>query len=367
VLIDAWVASGGDAPMRWSQLELDDPRPDEVRVRIHATGVCHTDVLYTDGSRPAPFPLVAGHEGAGVVDAVGSAVEAIAVGDHVALSFASCGTCRSCRSGKPAHCVRFRALNTGFGGRADGSPQLTTPAGEPVTGGFFGQSSFSTHVLTRARNVVPIPPDVPFQVAAPLGCGIQTGAGAVLNSLQVGVGASVVVFGAGSVGLSAVMAALMAGAAIVVAVDPLQTRRDLAVRLGAAAALHPDESGGLRELAPEGFDYAIDTSGRPDTIRVAAGATHATGTVGLIGSGGAGTELSLPLRDIVIGRHLRGIVEGDSLPQVFIPFLLDQWRAGRFAVDTLITPFAATQLPDAVRAMHDGTVVKPVLIFHEQG
>jgi aryl-alcohol dehydrogenase len=366
MLIGAWLATGDNEPMRWSQLRLDDPRPDEVLVRVHATGICHTDVIYSDGSRPAPFPLVAGHEGAGVVEAVGAEVQGVSVGDHVVMSFGSCGSCRACQAGRPSYCVEFRRINTGFGGRADGTPQLTTTAGTAVTGGFFGQSSFSSHVLTRVRNLVVIDEDVPLSIAAPLACGVQTGAGAVLNALQVQAGATVAVFGAGSVGLSAIMAAVLAGAACVVAVDPLARRRELAVALGASVALHPGDAGQLRDLVPDGFDFAVDTSGRPEMIRVATAATHSTGTVGLIASGGAGVDLSLPLRDLVVGRQLRGIVEGDSLPQVFIPYLLEQWRQGSFRIDALISHFPAAELPAAITAMHDGTVVKPVLVFADE-
>ncbi|HVW41702.1 MAG TPA: NAD(P)-dependent alcohol dehydrogenase [Amycolatopsis sp.] len=357
MLIDAWVAETAGAPLVPRRLELDELRAGEVLVRIGAAGVCHTDISYTDGSRPAPFPLIAGHEGAGVVSAVGAGVTEFAVGDRVVLSFSSCGNCRSCRLGRPSYCDSFRRLNTGFGG-ADEAPRFRTVSGSPVTGGFFGQSCFAGHALTRPRNLVRLPESVPFAVAAPFGCGVQTGAGAVLNTLKAGTGASIAVFGAGAVGLSAVMAAAAAGAATIAAVDPIEQRRALAKTLGARQALDPAEAGTLA-----GFDYAIDTTGRPDVIRTAVAATHNTGTTCLIGSGPAGTEVSLPLRDLVVGRRVRGLVEGDSVPQVFLPLLLGLWESGRFPVEALITTFPSTELNAAMHAMHTGHAVKPVVVF----
>jgi len=349
--IGAWVAETPGAPLKRTPLRLDELRPDEVLVRVAAAGVCRTDLAYTDGSRPAPFPLIAGHEGAGVVVATGAEVTGHPVGERVAISFSSCGSCPSCRLGRPSYCDSFRSLNTGFGG--GGPPRLRRSDATPVTGGFFGQSCFADHALTTARNLVTLPDGVPFEVAAPLGCGVQTGAGAVLNTLGIRPGMSIAVFGAGTVGLSAVMAAVVAGAGTIAVVDPIPERRELAITLGAHRA--------RGELA--GFDYAIDTSGRSEVIRAAVAATHHTGTTCLIGSGPAGTEISLPLRDLVVGRRIRGVVEGDSVPQVFIPLLLELWAAGRFPVEALLTKFPADGLNDAMEALRDGHAVKPVVLF----
>lgn len=362
LLINAWVAHSPGAPLVWESLHLDDLAPGEVLVRIGAAGICHTDEIYVDGSRPSPFPVVVGHEAAGVVADVGVGVTGIEIGARVALSFSSCGSCRSCQLGRPSYCVNFRALNSGFGGTRSGAAYLSTMGDAPVTGGFFGQSSFASHVITSPRNVIPIADSVPFHIAAPLGCGVQTGAGAVLNTLKIRPGESLIVFGVGGVGISAVMAAVVAGASRIVVVDPQESRRALALSVGATGAFPPDAG----ELLPGGFDYAIDTSGRPDSIRAALAATHNTGAVALIASGPAGTDISLPLRDLIVGRSIRGLVEGDSMPQLFIPELLDLWRAGRFPVDALITTFAHTELNEAMRAMHEGAVTKAVIVFPER-
>ncbi|HVV08130.1 NAD(P)-dependent alcohol dehydrogenase [Amycolatopsis sp.] len=353
-VIDAWVAETPGAALTRMPLWLDELRPDEVLVRVAAAGVCRTDLAYTNGSRPGTFPLIAGHEGAGVVVATGAEVTGHEPGGRVAISFSSCGSCPSCHLGRPSYCDSFRPLNTGFGGGAPA--RLRTGEGDPVTGGFFGQSCFADHALTKARNLVPVPDGVPFEVAAPLGCGVQTGAGAVLNTLKARPGARIAVFGGGTVGLSAVLAAGVAGASRIAVVEPVAERRELATALGAHQVL---ADGG----ALAGFDCAIDTTGRPDVIRTAVAATHNTGTTCLIGSGPAGTEVGLPLRDLVVGRRIRGVVEGDSVPQVFIPLLLDLWAAGRFPVEALLSTFPADGLNDAMDALREGRAVKPVVVF----
>jgi aryl-alcohol dehydrogenase len=366
VAIRAWVADTPARGLTLETLDLDEIRPGEVLVRVAAVGVCHTDIAYTDGSRPtAPFPLVAGHEGAGVIAAVGEATEGIAIGDRVLMSFSSCGGCRGCLAGRPARCASFRELNSGFGGPGSGG-RLTRPNGEKVSAGFFGQSSFADHALTSVRNLVRVPDDVPLHLAAPFGCGIQTGAGAVLNALRVQPGDALLVTGTGAVGMSAVMAARAAGAAVIVAVDPVESRRTLALTLGATHALDPaDVAGGALGKMRVPLDFAIDTSGRPEMIRAAVAAVHSEGVVVLIAAGRAGAVADIPLRDLIVGRQVRGAVEGDSVPQLLIPRLLELWRAGQFPVEALVSTFAATELDEAMRAMKLGHVVKPVVVFDE--
>ena len=362
--IRAWVADAPDSGLTLETLELDEIRPGEVLVRVAAVGVCHTDIVYTDGSRPAaPFPLVAGHEGAGVVAAVGPGTEDFAAGDRVVMSFSSCGRCPSCLAGHPARCSSFRELNSGFGGPGSGG-RLTRRNGEKVAAGFFGQSSFAEHALTSVRNLVRLPPDVPLHLAAPFGCGIQTGAGAVLNALRLQPGDTLLVTGTGAVGLSAVMAARAAGAGVIVAVDPVASRRALALTLGATRALDPADvaAGALGRLGVP-LDFAIDTSGRPEMIRAAVTAVHSAGVVVLIAAGGTDAVADIPLRDLIVGRQVRGAVEGDAVPQLLIPRLLELWRSGQFPVEALVSTFAATELDEAMQAMKLGRVVKPVVVF----
>ena len=320
VAVRAWVADAPGGPLSPETLELDEIRPGEVLVRVAAVGVCHTDIAYTDGSRPAaPFPLVAGHEGAGVIAAVGPGTEGFSAGDRVVMSFSSCGRCRGCLAGRPARCSSFRELNSGFGGPGSGG-RLTRRNGDKVSAGFFGQSSFAEHALTGVRNLVRVPDGVPLPLAAPFGCGIQTGAGAVLNTLRLQPGDTLLVTGTGAVGMSAVMAARAAGAAAIVAVDPVESRRARALTLGATHALDPaDVARGALGRIGLPLDYAIDTSGRPEMIRAAVAAVHSAGTVVLIAAGQAGALADIPLRDLIVGRQVRGAVEGDAVPQLLIP------------------------------------------------
>ncbi|MCW2896784.1 MAG: adhA [Actinomycetia bacterium] len=366
VAIRAWVASTPNGGLALETLELDEVRPGEVLVRVAAVGVCHTDIAYTDGSRPAaPFPLVAGHEGAGVIAAVGPGAEGFAVGDRVVMSFSSCGRCRGCLAGRPARCSSFRELNSGFGGPGSGG-RLTRRNGEKVSAGFFGQSSFAGHALTGVRNLVHVPEGVPLHLAAPFGCGIQTGAGAVLNALRLQPGDALLVTGTGAVGMSAVMAARAAGAAAIVAVDPVASRRALALTLGATHALDPaDVARGALDRIEVPLDFAIDTSGRPEMIRAAVAAVHSAGVVLLLAAGRADAVADVPLRDLIVGRQVRGAVEGDAVPQLLIPRLLELWRVGQFPVEALVSTFAAAELGNAMRAMKLGHVVKPVVVFDE--
>jgi aryl-alcohol dehydrogenase len=368
VTVRAWVADHPGAELRLEELTLDEVRPDEVLVSVAAAGICHTDILYTDGSRPSPFPVVVGHEGAGVVAAVGPGISEYAPGDRVVMSFSSCGDCPGCRRGRPSYCAQFRELNSGFGGRPGGAPRLARPSGARVSIGFFGQSCFADHAVTRARNLVRLTQAEPFRLAAPFGCAVQTGAGTVLNTLRVGVGDSLLVVGTGAVGMSAVMAARTAGASPIVAVDPVVQRRELSLALGATHTLDPAEvaGGALMEIGG-GLDYAIDTSGRSEMIRAAVAGVHSTGVVVLLASGPPEATVDVPLRDLVVGRQVCGAVEGDAVPQEFIPRLLALWRQGRFPIEALVTTFPETEINEAMRAMRLGRAVKPVVVFGDVG
>ncbi len=353
-------------PFEFEELDLAAPQPGEVLVRIAASGLCHADIIVRDQELPVPLPMVVGHEGSGVVEELGDGVQAIAEGDQVILSFSSCSRCESCRTGRPAYCHESFARNFG-GSRPDGSTALSSPRG-PVHGHFFGQSSFATHTVVPADNVVVVPDDAPLELYAPLGCGVQTGAGAVINSLRVPPGSGLAVLGAGSVGLSAVMAARAIGVTPIIAVDVIAERLALAAALGATgtvdAAATVDLSAAIREITNgEGIPYALDTTGRPETIRQAADALTVTGTLGLIAPGPAGNEVAFGLLDLIVGRTVRGIQQGDSVPSLFIPRLIDMHRHGLLPLEKIITQFPFEKLNEAAEAAHRGGVVKPVLVM----
>lgn len=361
----AVVAERG-APFEFVDLLVDDPRPDEVLVRVVAAGLCHTDLGVRAGHLPTRFPVVLGHEGAGVVEAVGEAVTSVAVGDKVALSFSSCGRCAHCLTGRRAYCVRTPQQNLG-GARADGSTRLTLPDGTPVNGSFFGQSSFATRALVSEYDVVKVPADAPLALAGPLGCGVQTGVGTVLNSLAVPAGASVLVTGAGAVGLSAVMGAVLAGATTIVAVDVVDERLDVARELGATHTLNSTSVDLVREvrrLTGGGVGYAVDTTGVASVVEEVLRATVFGGSVALVGVPKPGSTIDLGLVS-ASGRTVVGAIEGDAVPQTFVPELLALQAAGRLPVQKLVRTYAFDELDKAVDDTTSGRTVKAVLLLSD--
>lgn len=360
--IKAAVLRKADGPYRLEDVELADPGPGEVRVRIVSAGMCHTDLLPRVPDFMAAPPIITGHEGAGVVEALGDGVGDLALGDHVVLSFDSCRSCANCVSGHPAYCDTFFPRNlTGLD--LSGGSAVRDVDGQPVASRWFGQSSFATHSLVAARNVVKVDPSLPLELLGPLGCGIQTGAGSILVALGVEAGSSVVVFGAGGVGLSAVMAARVAGAAVIVAVDLNPGRLELARELGATHTFDGGRDDLLEQVQQAtggGAHYSLDTTGVPAVIQTAVQALRPTGTCGLVGVQQG--DLVLDPTVLAVGRNLMGILEGDAVPQVLIPRLIELWQQGRFPFDKLIKTFPLDEINEAEQATLKGEVVKPVLL-----
>lgn len=360
IMTTAAVLRDPTAPFSLETVYLDAPGPDEAVVRVVGVGICHTDLMARSGIvRP---PLVPGHEAAGIVTAVGDRVSEVAVGDHVVISYDSCGTCRSCLEAHPAYCETFWPRN--MSGFRDGRPTTVRDAsGQPVQGRWFGQSSFAEVCVVRARNLVIVDRSLPLELLGPLSCGVLTGAGSVFNSLDVRPGASIVVFGVGTVGLSAVMAARAVGATTIVAVDKQARRLELATELGAThafAADAPDLFGELRALRSRGFDYSLDTTAADAAIRIAVDALRVGGTCGLLGV--RNTPLTFDPQHFALGRVVKGILIGDAVPGILIPRLIDLWNLGRFPFDRLITTYPLEQIHRAEEALHAGDVVKPVLL-----
>ena len=349
---------------RIEDVELAEPRDDEVQVRVVAAGICHTDLRAHAGvGLPTPRPIVLGHEGAGIVEKVGAAVTHLKPGDHIVMSGSSCGRCPSCLDNHPSYCTE--AIPRTFGGqRRDGSSALSQQ-GERLHGHFFGQSSFATHAVADARGAVSLPADVPLHIAAPLGCGVITGAGAVLCSFGMKPGQSLAVFGTGGVGLSAVMAARLAGAQHIVAIDPVAARRRLAEELGATASIDPgsgDVVQALRQGLPSGVDFCLVTARTPEVFQAAIQVTAMRGVVGFVAA--PWEPLPVRLYDLLAsGRSLRGILGGDANPQVFIPMILEYWRQGRFPIERLITTYPFVRIGEAFQAFHETSAIKPVLLL----
>jgi aryl-alcohol dehydrogenase len=353
--ITAALSCSPESPFTIQPVELDGPRPDEVLVRVHATGLCHTDLTFKS---TIPGPAVLGHEGAGVVEAVGAHVTEIRPGDHVVLSYRSCGACAQCQAEHRSYCSRGARLNVS-GSREDGSATLSQN-GTRLFGSFFGQSSFAQFAIASADNAVVIDPSVDLTAAAPLGCGFQTGAGAVLRVLAPEPDSQLVVFGAGGVGLAAVMAAKAMDVETIVAIDPVASRRAKALELGATRTVDPM----TEDVATlvHGATHALDTTGLPEVVATGLGVLGSRGMMVVVGLGPQ--HATIDLRDLMLnGKVIRGSTEGDSNPQQFIPQLLAMNAQGRFPMQAIVRRYDADNIEQAVADSRSGNAIKPVLVW----
>lgn len=363
--ITAAVVPARSAAFEIETLDLAPPLADEVLVRIVASGLCHTDLHARDGYFPnLPYPVVCGHEGAGIVEQVGDAVADLAPGDPVVISFPWCGECGPCRAERLSYCERARPLKSS-GRRADGSVPMSRH-GEPIYSCFFQQSSFASFAVAPAKDAVRIRRDAPIEMLGPLGCGWQTGAGAVLNVMRPAAGQSIAVYGVGGVGLAGLMAARIAGVDPIIAVDRLPNRLALARELGAT---HMLESRGaetlaeIRKITGGGTDFALETSAVPAVFRLAVDGLRGLGTCILAGSARAGTEVSFEMPWLQGGRTVRGVIQGDSRPRDFIPHLVDLFMAGRMPLDRLVTRYDFGEINRAAADAAAGAAIKPVLLL----
>ena len=348
-------------------IHVEAPRAGELMVRIAGVGLCHTDLVFRDQFAPYPLPAVLGHEGAGIVEAVGEGVEGLAVGDSVVLGFSSCGHCARCDEGLPSYCREFPPLNYA-GMRLDDGSSAFRAGDESISSHFFGQSSFAAHAIVRARNVVKVDAgDDLLPLLGPLGCGFQTGAGGVMRSMACPAGSSIAIFGGGPVGLAAVMGAVIRQCATIILVEPLAARRQLATELGATQVIDPaagDVPAAIRAILPDGVEFAFDSSGRVGVIEGALASLASHGMLGLVGvPPTADAALSVNLASLVtFGHRIVGIIEGDSDPQTFIPELIEHYKAGRFPFDRLITTYKLAEINRAIADQASGACVKVVLI-----
>jgi aryl-alcohol dehydrogenase len=345
------------------QLDLSDPNDDEVLVRIVGVGICHTDLGARDGHLPIPPPpSVFGHEGAGVVEKVGVRVTKVKPGDHVVLAWDYCGACPACKAGKELYCLKF-FLHNFHGARPDGSTTLRK-GDQVIHGSFFCQSSFADFALANERNVVKVPKDVPLEILGPMGCGVMTGAGAVMNSLQPRPGASIAIFGVGPVGMSAVLGAVVSGCTTIIAVDLNPDRLEMAKELGATHTVNAGEADpveAILDMTGGGAEFSLECVGNPKVLRQAVDVLPRLGICGLLGVVPPGTEVSLDMDLIMNGRMVRGVLGGDAIADLFIPKLIELYRQERFPFDRLITFYPFDDIEQAVEDMEKGQVIKPVL------
>ena len=364
VQAQAAVVRKPGGPWAIENVVIETPRPDEVLVRIVGTGLCHTDLVFAAGLTVMKAPAIFGHEGAGVVEQVGSDVTRVRPGDHVVLSFNSCGRCVRCEQGHPAYCTSFAQLN--FGGcRVDGTSGVSA-GGARASAHFFGQSSFATYALASERSVVPIDRDLPLELMGPLGCGVQTGAGSIMRALACPPGSSLLVQGGGAVGLSAVLGAVVQGCGTIIVAEPRPERRALALELGATHAIDPmdgDTIAAVRAIAPIGVDFAFDTTGIPAVLTATVRTLASAGTLGIVGvAAPVEATLAVPINQLVgAGLRVVGIIEGDVVPDRFIPEMIALYRAGRFPFDKLLSTYPLARINAAIADQHAGTCVKPIL------
>lgn len=361
--ITAAVVHERSGPFSVEQIELCDPRADELLVEVVASGMCATDLHGRDAYYPTKFPKVFGHEGAGIVRAVGIAVSAFRAGDHVVMAYPWCGECPNCKTQRQTYCLHAFDLKMN-GTRADGST-LHSKDGKPVYSAFFQQSSFGSFAIANERFAVKVRNDAPIEQVCALACGGQTGAGAVLNVMKPRAGDSFVVFGVGAVGLSGLLAAKIAGCDPVIAIDVHEHRLALARELGASHTINhanrTDVVAEIRKITGLGARYTLETSALPAVFREAVDALMPAGTCVLLGSARKGTEAAFEMPFLQNGRTVCGVIQGDSVPQQFIPILVDHIVAGRFPIEKMITYYPLAEINRAASKSSAGKTIKPVL------
>jgi aryl-alcohol dehydrogenase len=366
ITTEAAVVESAGAEFVIQPVQLGALQPHEVLVDIKAAGLCHTDLSVAGGGLPFPLPGVLGHEGAGVVSAIGSGVTRVEPGDTVILSFTSCGSCRNCRDGHPAYCDTWLPANLIGGARTDGTSPISRD-GIALGGHFFGQSSFARQAVVDERSVVKVETTLPLEHLSPLACGVQTGAGAVWNAIQPRPGSSLAVFGVGAVGLSAIMAAALSPAVTIIAVDRVASRLELARELGATHTIHAaavqDVPAEIHRITGGGADAAIEATGHTKVLEQAVFSTAARGQVVAVGAPAFGTTAAVDVNFIMPGRRVQGITLGDSEIETLIPAIVALMEAGRFPVEKLISTYKLEDVNKAVEDMKAGTAIKPVLVL----
>jgi len=363
--ITAAVIKEKGSSFELTKVILDKPGSEEVLVRIVATGICHTDMVARDFIMGSPnFPVILGHEGSGVIESVGEDVHHLAVGDHVVMSYGYCGECEICRTGTPAYCYEFFQRNFS-GARIDGSHSHHYHDGKPINDNFFSQSSFATYSIAHKNNVIKVSKDAPLELLGPLGCGIQTGAGAIINTLKIKVGSSVVITGTGAVGLSAVMAAKASSATTIIAVDINDDRLDFSKELGATHTINSLKENvpqRIREILPKGVQFGVDTTGRNEVINYILDSLAPVGELAIIGVALKPLQMETNIF-LTKGFKIKFVNQGDSVSEEFIPKLIKMYQNGQFPFDKLIKKYQFEEINQAVEDSEKGKTIKSVLLI----
>ena len=345
-------------------MELAGPKYGEVLVKVVACGVCHTDDVARNQLIPVPLPAVFGHEGCGIIEELGPGVTGFKVGDRVGFSFGYCGTCEACRTGHPYGCRENRRLN--FGGvQFDGTKRIRYK--DRDVSSFFGQGAFATHAVVHQNNLILADEEMPLELVAPMGCGIQTGAGAIFNYLRPRADTSIIITGCGPVGLSAVMAAKIAGCTTIIACDIVDSRLELAVEMGATHTINSKKVESVADEAKRltggmGCHYAVDCTGIGPCVRTSLNCTRPLGVCAVVG---ATQELTINVENELMGtaKTLGGVVEGCCIPQLFIPTLINYYKKGQFPFDKMIKYYKFSEINQAFADTKSGKVIKAVLVM----
>ncbi|SDH99140.1 aryl-alcohol dehydrogenase [Alteribacillus persepolensis] len=361
--IKAYVSENEKAELKGVQLQ--EIGADELLVKITGTGLCHTDLGVMHAAIPTPSPIVLGHEGAGVVVKTGESVTEFEEGDRVVISFNYCGKCANCLQGVPSACENFFRYN--FGESMETTDSKVVDNGKKIAN-LFGQSSLATHSVCNERNAVKIEDEsIDLALLGPLACGIQTGVGTVLNKLEPGFGESIVIFGCGSVGLSAVMGANLAHCKHIIAVDVQEERLSMAEELGATHVINGEKDDPVKEvqrITGGGAHYSVESSGVPAVVLQAIRSVRALGTIAVVGAAG---ELEFHIHDELIpsNKTLVGVVEGQSVPKLFIPEMITYYKEGKLPFDKMVRKYRMDELDNAIKDMESGKTYKPVIVFDD--
>ncbi|CAM4202768.1 NAD(P)-dependent alcohol dehydrogenase [Lacicoccus alkaliphilus] len=348
-------------------VKLSEIQDDEIRVKMVASGICHSDEVARTGELPHPLPAILGHEGAGIVEEVGSYVKNIKAGDQVVLSYKYCGHCNHCLTGKPASCNSFASLNLD-GKRSEGTYYFEKPDGTKINS--YMHSAFSTYSIVKQENVTVVDDDVDLRLVGPLGCGFMTGAGTVFNGLKPEAGSTIAVFGTGAVGMAALMAGKIAGCTKVIGIDIHDDRLELARELGATHVINSKTQDIEEEVnqltGNQGINYIVDTTGVVPVIKTAISLLAKEGVIAPIAVQKGDLELNVLTELSVSNRSIIGVLMGNTIPQLTIKQLVELHRANRFPFDKLIEFYKFEDINQASQDSASGKTVKPVLIIDEE-
>ncbi|MBM7700502.1 NAD(P)-dependent alcohol dehydrogenase [Kurthia huakuii] len=365
--VKAAVVNEVNGPYEFEELDLQEIQHDEVIVKVVASGICHSDEALRVGDAEYPLPVVLGHEGAGIIEKTGASVKGFEVGDQVVMAYNSCGSCPNCRTGHPSSCVEWTILNMS-GARSDGSPIFKKTDGTPVSS-FFAQSSFATHTVTNVHNLIKVAPDADLRLVGPLGCGFLTGAGTVVNGLKPNVGESIVIFGTGAVGLGALMTAKIEGCGKIIAVDIHDSRLEIAKELGATHTINSkteDLAARIAEItAGAGANYSIDTTGVSAVMKASLDVLGIQGVAAPVAVTPNSIELNTFMDLVLLNKTIKGVLMGDSIPQLAIPKLIEFHKQGQFAFDKLVQFYNFDDINQASADSNSGKTIKPILIIDE--